>query len=96
MSQRCAQDRERVVDWKLRRVNARCEPKVKDNWDDEDDEEGEPVGGAGAVSAQTEKATKGTHTPEKPNWAVAPSTKESPKDAEAEGLVDKLEKLEVR
>ncbi|KAI0829432.1 hypothetical protein BC628DRAFT_1417155 [Trametes gibbosa] len=72
------------------------EPKVKDNWDDEDDEEGEPVGGAGAVSAQTEKATKGTHTPEKPNWAVAPSTKESPKDAEAEGLVDKLEKLEVR
>ncbi|KAH9853789.1 hypothetical protein C2E23DRAFT_820498 [Lenzites betulinus] len=71
------------------------DPKVKDNWDDEDEDEGETAVGTAAVSAQTDKA-KGAHTPEKPNWAAAPSTDEGAKDAGADGLADKLGKLEVR
>ncbi|KAL7282106.1 hypothetical protein ACG7TL_003575 [Trametes sanguinea] len=66
--------------------------KVKDSW--EDDDEGEAEGTGSAASA--EKAKSGEHTPENPNWAVAPDAKNEGKSAEAEGLADKLEKLEVR
>ncbi|KAI9063346.1 hypothetical protein FKP32DRAFT_1592400 [Trametes sanguinea] len=66
--------------------------KVKDSW--EDDDEGEAEGAGSAASA--EKTKSGEHTPENPNWAAAPGAKKEGKDAEAEGLADKLEKLEVR
>ncbi|PIL36754.1 hypothetical protein GSI_00443 [Ganoderma sinense ZZ0214-1] len=60
--------------------------KVKDNWDDED--EGEAAGG-------TTTKTEGVHTEEQPNWAAAPDTKKG-EAASADGLADKLDKLEVR
>lgn len=45
-------------------------------------------GGATATAKQ-----EGTHSADKPNWAVAPDAK---KEAGAVGLEDQLEKLEVR
>ncbi len=60
--------------------------EVKDNWDDEEEGEG------AAKEASTAKP-EGVRTQEQPNWAAAPDTKE----AEAvDGLVKKLDKLEVR
>ncbi|KAI0356656.1 hypothetical protein OH77DRAFT_1452656 [Trametes cingulata] len=79
---------------KEKRKEKREETKVKDNWEDDDEGEGEPASPAASASA---KSKEGAHTPEKPNWAAAPDTKEAEKkDAGAEGLADKLEKLEVR
>lgn len=79
---------------------------IKDNWEDDDDDE-EPVknqtnasAGAPAAIAKTAaagdsaKSSTGTHTPEKPNWAAAPAT--SKDEGGADGLANKLEKLEVR
>lgn len=73
--------------------------KVKDSWEDEDEgEEGEA----------TAKGENGMHTPDKPNWAAAPETRESVavrlktkntepmEDTAADKLADKLDKLEVR
>ncbi|KAI0663032.1 hypothetical protein C8Q70DRAFT_931035 [Cubamyces menziesii] len=70
--------------------------KVKDNWDDDD--EGEAEGATTpAGSAPAGKANEGAHTPENPNWAAAPDAKQDSKTgADAEGLADKLDKLEVR
>ncbi|KAI0771849.1 hypothetical protein BD413DRAFT_546562 [Trametes elegans] len=83
---------------KEKRKEKREETQVKDNW--EDDDEGEAEGGSPALSASAGKAEEGAHTPETPNWAAAPDakgTKEgTKKDTGAEGLADKLEKLEVR
>ncbi|KAI0334783.1 hypothetical protein GY45DRAFT_1317820 [Cubamyces sp. BRFM 1775] len=82
---------------KEKRKEKREEPtKVKDNWDDDD--EGEAEGASTpAASNSAEKAKEGAHTPENPNWAAAPDTKQdSKKGTDAEGLADKLEKLEVR
>ncbi|CDO74065.1 hypothetical protein BN946_scf185043.g115 [Trametes cinnabarina] len=77
---------------KEKRKEKRDETKVKDNWEDDDD------GEAGSASSPppAEKATSGEHTPENPNWAAASATQKDAEDAEAEGLADKLEKLEVR
>ncbi|KAI0637790.1 hypothetical protein C8Q77DRAFT_1153506 [Trametes polyzona] len=80
---------------KEKRKEKREETKVKDSWEDDDEGEGEADGGSAAASGA--KTDKGSHTPEKPNWAAAPDPKEAAKEgAEAEGLADKLEKLEVR
>ncbi|KAI0721882.1 hypothetical protein C8T65DRAFT_704953 [Cerioporus squamosus] len=64
---------------------------VKDSWEDED-EEGEK-GTEAAASGTTSPHRESTHTTDKPNWAVAPDGK---KDAGADALADKLDKLEVR
>lgn len=78
---------------------------VKDNWDDEDEEEQGGKNAANATPARVQKSTStstasdvgkastGTHTPERPNWAAAPDPKS---DAGADGLSSELEKLEVR
>lgn len=76
---------------KEKRKEKRDEPKVKDNWDDDD--EGEAEGGDATAPA---KKTAGSHTPENPNWAAAPDTKQASKDDGTEELADKLEKLEVK
>ena len=67
--------------------------KVKDSWEDEDEgESAQKDAASGAVAKQ-----EGTHTPEQPNWAVAPDTKETAKDkGGADSIVEKLGKLEVR
>ncbi|KAM5535625.1 hypothetical protein V8D89_010612 [Ganoderma adspersum] len=65
--------------------------KVKDNWDDED--EGEPA--AGVAKGVSATKTEGVHTKEQPNWAAAPDTNKG-EAAGADGLADKLEKLEVQ
>ena len=66
--------------------------KIKDNWDDED--EGEVTAGAAKETTSTAKG-EGVHTEEQPNWAAAPDTKKG-EAAGADGLADKLDKLEVR
>ncbi|TBU48516.1 hypothetical protein BD309DRAFT_949618 [Dichomitus squalens] len=68
--------------------------KVKDNWE-EDDDEGEAEGTSTATKEAPSVDREGVHTANKPNWAVAPDTKKGD-DAAAEGLADKLDKLEVR
>lgn len=65
--------------------------KVKDNWDDED--EGEATAGAGK-EVSTAKA-EGVHSKEQPNWAAAPDTNKGEAEG-ADGLADKLDKLEVQ
>jgi partner of Y14 and mago len=75
---------------------------VKDNWEDED-EEGQAVNVAPAATKKTAsptsgasesgKGSSGTHTPDRPNWALAPSRE---KDDEADALANELEKLEVQ
>ncbi|RPD61937.1 hypothetical protein L226DRAFT_560637 [Lentinus tigrinus ALCF2SS1-7] len=62
--------------------------KVKDSWEDED--EGEVVEGKGTGTTSSER--EDLHTADKPNWAVASESK----DASADALADKLDKLEVR
>ncbi|KAI1792932.1 hypothetical protein LXA43DRAFT_886514 [Ganoderma leucocontextum] len=64
---------------------------VKENWDDED--EGEAA--AGAKEASTVQR-EGVHSAEQPNWATAPNTKKGEAADTADGLADKLDKLEVR
>jgi partner of Y14 and mago protein len=74
---------------------------VKDNWEDEDN----PHSGEDApITKQTTSTTKaasdagkessGTHTPDQPNWAVAPTSEKQ--DDGADGLASELEKLEVQ
>lgn len=65
--------------------------KVKENWDDEDEGEAAPATAKRATITKTE----GVHTEEQPNWAAAPNTKKG-EAAGADGLADKLDKLEVR
>jgi len=71
---------------------------VKDNWDDE--EGGEETSftkhSASSTKASSDagKGSSGTHTPDRPNWAAAP-TPEKQDDA-ADGLAIELEKLEVQ
>lgn len=62
---------------------------VKDNWDDEDGEEEKHTPGPikKSASVASNDAASGTHTPDNPNWAAA---------TDADGLADKLEKLEVQ
>ncbi|KAI9001179.1 hypothetical protein BD414DRAFT_473867 [Trametes punicea] len=67
---------------------------IKDNWEDDDDGEAE---GAGSAASTTAEKSAGERTSEDPNRAAAPDTKkDGKKDAGAEGLAAKLEKLEVR
>lgn len=80
---------------KEKRKEKHDEPKVKDNWDDED--EGEAGEGDAPAPAAAKKTASGSHSPENPNWAAAPDAKEDEKkDAGADALADKLEKLEVQ
>ena len=65
--------------------------KVKDNWDDED--EAEPA--ASSAKKVSPTRVEGVHTKEQPNWAAAPDTNKG-EAAGADGLADKLEKLEVQ
>ena len=72
---------------------------VKDNWDDDDEPLKSPDTSPGPLAAvaktdvasDSAKSSTGTHTPEKPNWAAAPTTSQ-----DEEGLANKLEKLVVR
>ncbi|KAI0370293.1 hypothetical protein BV20DRAFT_966966 [Pilatotrama ljubarskyi] len=81
---------------KEKRKEKREETKVKDNWEDDDEGEGEGEPASQGASASA-KSKEGSHTPEQSNWAAAPDPKAAEKkDAGAEGLADKLEKLEVR
>lgn len=65
--------------------------KVKDNWDDED--EAEPA--ASSAKKVSPTRVEGVHTKEQPNWAAAPDTNKGEAGG-ADGLADKLEKLEVQ
>jgi len=69
---------------------------VKDNWEDED-EEGQAInvapGATTSGASESGKGSSGTHTPDRPNWALAPSRE---KDGEADALANELEKLEVQ
>ena len=74
---------------------------VKDNWEDEDEAQGggkapvmkQPTSTSGATS-DAGKGDSGTHTPDQPNWAVAPTSEKQ--DDTADGLASELEKLEVK
>ncbi|KAH9951760.1 hypothetical protein B0H21DRAFT_189960 [Amylocystis lapponica] len=79
---------------------------VRESWEDEDEDEVKEKEKAGAArqedaGGEAEDA-KGAHSPEAPNWAAAPETKESAavrqkaQSAQAEDLSAELAKLEVR
>jgi len=70
----------------------KAETAVKDNW--EDDDEAQEQGEAKTATSDTGTGNRGTHTPNKPNWAAASSTNN--KDTSADGLATELEKLDVR
>jgi len=74
---------------------------IKDNWEDEDEgvkgeEEAASMKTASTSRAASEagKGSSGTHTPDRPNWAAAPTSEKT--DDSADGLTSKLEKLEVQ
>lgn len=69
--------------------------KVKDNWEDEDEGEAASKDASGAATPAAKH--EGEHTPEKPNWAVAPGAKDADGVTDtADGVAEKLGKLEVR
>ena len=76
-----------------RKEKATDSEKVKDSW--EDDDEGEAEGTKAAAKESSSAKGEGVHTTDQPNWAVAPDTKKKD-EGSAEGLADKLDKLEVR
>ena len=76
-----------------RKEKATDSEKVKDSW--EDDDEGEAEGTKAAAKEGSSIKREGVHTTDQPNWAAAPDTKKQD-DGSAEGLADKLDKLEVR
>jgi partner of Y14 and mago protein len=72
---------------------------IKDNWEDEDEGAQEPASTKKTAStskapSEAGKGNSGTHTPDHPNWAVAPAPEMT--DDGADGLASKLEKLEVQ
>jgi len=71
---------------------------VKNNWDDEDAQDGDAVGkkiaSTSRAASETGKGSSGTHTPDHPDWAAAP-TPAGKNDDSADGLTTELEKLKV-
>jgi partner of Y14 and mago protein len=75
---------------------------IKDNWEDEDEGvKGEEEAASMKKTTSTSRAaseagkgSSGTHTPDRPNWAAAPTSEKT--DDGADGLTSKLEKLEVQ
>lgn len=70
---------------------------VKDNWEDEDEHGGATTATPAVIkkttSARSEagKEDSGTHTPDQPNWAIAPTP-----EKDANELANELEKLKVQ
>jgi partner of Y14 and mago len=78
---------------------------IKDDWEDEDEGvKGEEEAAStklktastsnSRAASEAGKESSGTHTPDRPNWAAAPTAEKT--DDGTDGLTSKLEKLEVQ
>jgi len=95
-----------------RREKKDAKEPVRDDWEDEEDENAVVGGETKSGDEGVDKASKVKHTTDQPNWALAAkggsemgklkgvtaaNTKDgSPGADDSDGLVNELEKLEVR